>query len=86
MESEVTDVIHSPINVASVDLEEGEKKPLLGKRQPEPQPRTEAEGQGKWRLTKDKCKRLFVFVTLWTAFLFVCAAYSVIAPFYPQEV
>ena len=33
-----------------------------------------------------KLKRFLVFSSLWVAYLIISAAYSMISPFYPQEV
>ena len=71
----------SPINVViSEELEE--KRPLLS------QPESEGSGEDKKerKFTKDNVKKLFILVALWLAYLFISAAYSVIAPFYPIEV
>ena len=34
----------------------------------------------------NKLKRFLIFCSLWTAYLIISAAYSIISPFYPQEV
>ena len=35
---------------------------------------------------KEKCKKIIILASLFMVYLLVGAAYSIIAPFYPQEV
>ena len=69
------------------DEKRDEKSPLLAKqRQSSDYLSVNTEGAKPAIAKKSTVWRVFMFVVLWLAYLFVSAAYSVIAPFYPQEV
>lgn len=40
----------------------------------------------KGKCSRKKIRNVVTLLTIWTAYLLVSAAYSIIAPFYPQEV
>lgn len=39
-----------------------------------------------WRCSKQTVRNLITFIALWIAYLVISSAYSILAPFYPQEV
>ena len=45
-----------------------------------------SKAQSSTRQKRERMKKLLIFISLWTVYLIISAAYSIISPFYPQEV
>ena len=69
------------------DEKRDEMSPLLAKqRQSSDYLSVNTQGAKPAIAKKSTVWKVFMFVVLWLAYLFISAAYSVIAPFYAQEV